>query len=148
MANDIFRFCTDVFWREDVDAIRTKLAEALCKERIIEKWKQVLDYPTGIVDIGADSCIAVMFHDIEFDYSGIDYEPKGFADLVKKIYERGLRLCSAHDFFQAPQSDRLIICTFDDGYEGVYKNALPIMAKYGFTATVYVCPDMIGKTNY
>ena len=40
-----------------------------------------------------------------------------------------------------------IVCTFDDGYSGLIDNALPILSQYGFTATVFVCTDLIGKDN-
>lgn len=36
---------------------------------------------------------------------------------------------------------------FDDGYTGLLDNALPILNKYGFTASVYVCTDYLGKSN-
>ena len=37
--------------------------------------------------------------------------------------------------------------TFDDGYEDNLINALPILKKYNFTATCFVVPNLIGKTN-
>ena len=40
-----------------------------------------------------------------------------------------------------------IVCTFDDGYSGLHDCALPIMKKYGFTATVFVCTGLIGRDN-
>jgi peptidoglycan/xylan/chitin deacetylase (PgdA/CDA1 family) len=42
---------------------------------------------------------------------------------------------------------KAIIITFDDGYESVYTNALPILKKYGFRAVVYIITDYIGKKN-
>ena len=40
-----------------------------------------------------------------------------------------------------------IVCTFDDGYAGLYSHALPILSKYGFSATVFVCTSLIGYDN-
>ena len=37
--------------------------------------------------------------------------------------------------------------TFDDGYEDNLINALPVLKKYNFTATCFVVPNLIGKTN-
>jgi peptidoglycan/xylan/chitin deacetylase (PgdA/CDA1 family) len=42
---------------------------------------------------------------------------------------------------------RYIVCTFDDGYKNLLSVAMPILAKYGYTATVYVCTNLIGKDN-
>ena len=43
--------------------------------------------------------------------------------------------------------DKPVVMTFDDGFENNYVNALPILRKYGFTATVYLVADRIGKTK-
>lgn len=42
-------------------------------------------------------------------------------------------------------SHKPIILTFDDGYEGNYKFALPILQKYGFAATFFVIVNKIGQ---
>ncbi len=34
--------------------------------------------------------------------------------------------------------DRPVLITFDDGYEGVHRHALPVLAEHGFAATVFV----------
>jgi peptidoglycan/xylan/chitin deacetylase (PgdA/CDA1 family) len=54
---------------------------------------------------------------------------------------------------RAPQSARpddvsgtYCAITFDDGYEGVYRNAFPALAKHGFAATVYLLSGFMHKT--
>ena len=37
--------------------------------------------------------------------------------------------------------------TFDDGYENNLINALPVLKKFNFTATCFIVPNLIGKTN-
>ncbi|MBO1331951.1 polysaccharide deacetylase family protein [Streptomyces sp. VRA16 Mangrove soil] len=34
--------------------------------------------------------------------------------------------------------DRPVLITFDDGYEGVHRHALPVLAKHGFASTLFV----------
>ena len=41
-----------------------------------------------------------------------------------------------------------MVLTFDDGYKDNIDNALPILKKYGFKATVYVITDSIGQDRY
>lgn len=149
MAHDIYNYCVNTYSKNDGINIRLKLAEYLNKEKVVSQWKKVLGIPqNNRISIGMDSCLTVMFHDISSDFNGVDYSQQGFANLVETISKRGLRLCSVREFFQAPHPEDMIICTFDDGYESVFTNALPIMKEYGFTATVYVCPDLIGIDNY
>ena len=43
------------------------------------------------------------------------------------------------------ESRRIVILTFDDGYRNFYEHALPILLERGLSATVFVCPDLLGK---
>ena len=40
-----------------------------------------------------------------------------------------------------------VIITFDDGYQSVWDNAKPVLEQAGFTATVFLVPQAIGKQN-
>lgn len=40
-----------------------------------------------------------------------------------------------------------VILTFDDGYQSNAEIAVPIMRKHGFSATIFVVPASLGKTN-
>ncbi|MDQ8153616.1 MAG: polysaccharide deacetylase family protein [Gemmatimonadota bacterium] len=40
-----------------------------------------------------------------------------------------------------------IVLTFDDGYRSNAEIAVPIMRKYGFTATIFVVAGRLGRTN-
>jgi len=55
-------------------------------------------------------------------------------------------LFEKHMAYISPQKDRFFV-TFDDGYEGVYKNAFPIIKKYGVSSAVFLTTNFIdGKT--
>lgn len=148
LATILNEYAKKTFKKNEAILIREILEDKLAKESVILKWKDVLNntmemcmkYKNGI-------CNAVMFHDVDNTYSSIDYDKDGFRELIKKLANRGIRLCSVRDYFKMVSKDKIVVCTFDDGYENVYKNALPILQEYGFTATVYICPDLIGKKN-
>ena len=63
---------------------------------------------------------------------------------VSVFMNRGTEKCQSvtgrrgSDYLRLPKEQRsnYIVCTFDDGYAGLIKNALPIMNLHGFTATV------------
>lgn len=42
-----------------------------------------------------------------------------------------------------PLPARPVLITFDDGYEGVHRHALPVLAKHGFPATLFVSTGWI-----
>ena len=76
------------------------------------------------------------------------------------LFDRQLRYLSSHGYVCMPLStaiktrlrgDQLpagaFSITFDDGYQDNYNQALPILLKYGFTATVFLVPDQVGKTT-
>lgn len=43
---------------------------------------------------------------------------------------------------------KLVVITFDDGYENNYTKAFPILKKYNFPATIFVIVNKIGQKNY
>jgi peptidoglycan/xylan/chitin deacetylase (PgdA/CDA1 family) len=64
------------------------------------------------------------------------------------LARRGYRGVALRDLLDAPSAPtRRAILTFDDGYSGVLKSALPALLSHGFSATVFVVADKIGGTN-
>lgn len=70
----------------------------------------------------------------EFDKQLSYLKREGYSSFLPKNYSK-----------EIPK--KAIIISFDDAYESVYKNALPIMIKYGFQGIVFVISDYIGKLN-
>lgn len=65
----------------------------------------------------------------------LGYETISFADYL--AYRRG----------ESGLPRRSVIITFDDGYRSLRANALPILRRHGFRATVFLVARLIGKTN-
>ena len=57
-----------------------------------------------------------------------------------------IRLAQLQAFLDGKQAlpKRSVVITFDDGYESVYRHALPLLRKYNFPATLFVYTDFIG----
>ncbi len=76
--------------------------------------------------------------------------PKQFARqmwLLKSLGYRGCTVTHAVDSLINQSTEKLVALSFDDGYTNFYSEALPLLKKYNFAATVYVVPELIGKTN-
>lgn len=41
-----------------------------------------------------------------------------------------------------------VALTFDDGYEDAFTNALPVLRRYGYTATFYIISGLVGQPGY
>jgi peptidoglycan/xylan/chitin deacetylase (PgdA/CDA1 family) len=69
--------------------------------------------------------------------------PEAFAEQMALIGDLGRTPVRTADLAARwrsgrPLPERPVLITFDDGYEGVHRHALPVLAKHGFAATVFV----------
>jgi peptidoglycan/xylan/chitin deacetylase (PgdA/CDA1 family) len=44
-------------------------------------------------------------------------------------------------------TERRVVLTFDDGFENVFREALPTLGKYRFSAIQFLVSDLLGKSN-
>lgn len=70
--------------------------------------------------------------------------PEAFAEQMALIGDLGLTPLTTADLAARwrsarPLPTRPVLITFDDGYEGVHRHALPVLARHGFPATLFVC---------
>ncbi|MBD3669719.1 MAG: polysaccharide deacetylase family protein [Gammaproteobacteria bacterium] len=79
--------------------------------------------------------------------------PDIFKQHIDYIHENGFEVWSLPRLVKAIEHgealpDKLVAITFDDGYESVATNVLPILRKRGYPFTVFVTPAMVGKHLY
>jgi peptidoglycan/xylan/chitin deacetylase (PgdA/CDA1 family) len=97
----------------------------------------------------------LMYHSISNEvemvahpYYGINTRPAIFAEQMKYLSDRGYvatGLDAALDRIHSQNgvAEKLVVLTFDDGYMDVYTQALEILHRFGFTATVYLPSSLI-----
>jgi peptidoglycan/xylan/chitin deacetylase (PgdA/CDA1 family) len=69
---------------------------------------------------------------------------------MRFLKRRGLRGVSVRELLRAAGTKRakgLVGLTFDDGYDNFLYAALPIIERYGFSATVFAVGGMLGAEN-
>ena len=76
--------------------------------------------------------------------------PARFAAQMDWLGRRGLRGVSVGALLRARREGKaslLVGLTFDDGYTMVAEHAVPVLARHGFTATMFVLPGRLGGVN-
>ncbi|MGW1780885.1 polysaccharide deacetylase family protein [Streptomyces sp. NPDC002143] len=89
----------------------------------------------------------LMYHSVAAEPNAatrtLSVAPEAFAEQLAAIAERGLTPLTTADLAARwrtgrPLPGRPVLITFDDGYEGVHRHALPALAGHGFPATLFV----------
>lgn len=84
------------------------------------------------------------------DPSRLCVSPRRFEAQMGFLKRRGLRGVSVRELLRAVGTEGargLVGLTFDDGYDNFLHAALPILQRYGFSATVFAVGGMLGAEN-
>src|SRR5262245_28127722 len=73
--------------------------------------------------------------------------PRRFAGQMDLLSTQGYRVIDVADaagrLARGEREDKVVALSFDDGYEDVAENALPVLERHGFRATVFVATGVI-----
>lgn len=80
-------------------------------------------------------------------------DPRKLDEQMAHLAREGYAALSLRQFAdiwdgRADAPAKAVLLTFDDGYADNYTEALPILQKYGFRATLFVSPGMAGQDGY
>ncbi|MGB9877457.1 MAG: polysaccharide deacetylase family protein [bacterium] len=96
----------------------------------------------------------LMYHHIRIPPAGakrieriLTVTPEDFLKQMQVLYNAGYKTISLKDLFKRNWKKRFII-TFDDGYKDVIQEAYPILASFGFKATVFVIVNEVDKPGH
>ena len=108
------------------------------------------------VNVVTNSLPILMYHSVKPNTTGIANRYQ----ITPEAFEKQLQYLQDNDYYSAGWEDwlaamstrkglpgRAIALTFDDGFMDFYEYAWPLLKKYGFTATVFIVTDLVGKTN-
>lgn len=93
------------------------------------------------------------YHSIDESGSVISMPPGVFRRQMKFLSETGWNVVALNDLARMlpdrrPISEKTAVLTFDDGFQNFYTEAFPVLEEYGFTATVFLVTDCVGKHNF
>lgn len=67
--------------------------------------------------------------------------------LLHRLGYTGLSVTAAEPYLRGEKSGRVAVITLDDGYADNLQSAMPVLQKWGFSATCYVVSGQIGRYN-
>ncbi len=76
--------------------------------------------------------------------------PDAFASQMRWLHRlgyQGLTMSALLPYVRGEKTGRVVGITLDDGYLSNLQHALPVLKRYGFSATCYVVSGMLGQTN-
>lgn len=80
-------------------------------------------------------------------------DPKKLDEQMAYLAKEGYTTLTLRQFIEiwdghAEAPAKAVLLTFDDGYTDNYTEAMPVLKKYGFRATMFVSPGMTGQDGY
>lgn len=94
----------------------------------------------------------LLYHSIDESGSCISTKPSEFGRQMSLIKENGYTTLSLGEMVKIWKEGvsypaKAVVLTFDDGLQNNYEVAFPILKKFGFTATIFLTTDYIGKRS-
>jgi peptidoglycan/xylan/chitin deacetylase (PgdA/CDA1 family) len=78
---------------------------------------------------------------------GLYVSPRLFERQLTELLEKGYQLVSIDAAGKNFGKPRQVVITFDDGFENVFENALPLLKAHSTPAIQFIVADLIGKRN-
>lgn len=95
--------------------------------------------------------LILTYHAIEPGPAPLCVHPDLFRAHVAAVLSSGARVVGVSELVAELASptgaERLVALTFDDGFASVARNAAPVLASHGLTATVFCVPGHLGGRN-
>ncbi|MBC7876526.1 MAG: polysaccharide deacetylase family protein [Anaerolineales bacterium] len=99
----------------------------------------------------------LMYHQVSnipeaSDPLGLAISPKKFDQQMAFLYKANYKCLTLNEaVFQwrngLKNQNKAFVLTFDDGYQDIIINALPIMKKYGFSATIFLVAGKVSNSS-
>jgi len=149
-----FRLAGSLF-RKATDATGMKLSYRLWfKTGVGEYWESVRkagETLDSLRDLYPRPAPIVMLHSVavptEQNLWSYYLSPGRFSRIMGWLKRSGYTSALPTEWSAGMSSNRRVVLTFDDAYDDFLSEAFPVLDRLGYTATVFVAVDRIGKTN-
>lgn len=112
--------------------------------------------PDLVMQAQSGRAVVIMYHDVikERDKNSVwfDCTTEEFQKDVDEIVQNGFSVLSLDQLYDhltkgTAIPEKSIVLTFDDNYQGIYDNALPILRQHKFPAAVFVHTAYVGSQS-
>ena len=90
----------------------------------------------------------LMYHSINTEKNNVSLNINNFRKQMFFLKKNNFQTINLNQINNKNSNKKNFIITFDDGYEDVYLNALPILKELNFSAICYFVTNFIGKYNF
>ena len=73
--------------------------------------------------------------------------PRRFHRLMHWFRATGYKTATTAKWLQEEMTKKHVLLTFDDGYDDLYDELLPVVIEHGYTPIIYLVADRIGSSN-
>ncbi len=97
-----------------------------------------------------DGVSVIVIHSVDDKDSLISTPTAMFKAQMEYLSENRISVITLKELYSrlsssGPLPKKTVALTFDDGFEGVYNNAFPILKEYGYPATLFAVTDYVGR---
>lgn len=109
-----------------------------------------------MINLPAGSVTApiLLYHHVDMNGKNSRYfvDPAMFEQQMQWLYDHGYKTVTTTQLINVIKNggqlpERPVVITFDDGDASIYKNAFPIMQKYGFVGVFYLITNYFGSSG-
>lgn len=107
----------------------------------------------GLTPLGYQTVPILTYHNFSETKKDLMMVKKNsFEQQMKYLRDNNYTVITLDEFFdflefQKQLPKKSVVLTFDDGWQGVYTIALPVLKKYGYPATLFVYTDLINGSK-
>jgi peptidoglycan/xylan/chitin deacetylase (PgdA/CDA1 family) len=95
--------------------------------------------------------IALMLHSISDPLSPAEknyyISPKRFSHFMQRFLSSGYKTSNIQSWLDDAVSPKHVLLTFDDAYDDLYENLLPLVIEHQLTPVLFLVADRIGQSN-
>jgi GT2 family glycosyltransferase/peptidoglycan/xylan/chitin deacetylase (PgdA/CDA1 family) len=105
----------------------------------------------ALKSVAGHSKCAVMLHSVSEPRTDIErryyISPRRFHRLMRHFQAAGYKTATTAQWLDDDVSEKQVLLTFDDGYDDLFEELLPLVIEHHYTPVIYLVVDQIGASN-